>query len=384
VSAQLVDARAGYQLWSETYDRRVDDIFAIQDEIAGAVTRQLQLALLGGGVTVRETDPRAYTLYLQARHVGRQHTRDSLEQAVSLYRQALAIDPAYLPAWDGLAGVYLNLAGFVLMPRHEAFGRAREAALSALAVDPNYAAAHGRLGWLALYETTDLAAAADHYRHALDLDPGDETLRSNAAVLLVALGRLHEAIVYLETAAARDPVSATAHANLANAYLLARRYAEAEQSIRRAITLSPEYAGAHYRLGRVLLALGDVNAAEAAFAAEPLPGGVLIGRALVADSRGDVAASDAAIRELEALYGDQAAGNYAQILAHRGDADAAFEWLELEYASNGAGGFLEYRWDPLFDPLRDDPRWSDLMTRAGFGDEEVAAIEFPPLVGTGV
>jgi len=377
VTAQLVDARAGYQLWSDVYDRTLDDIFAIQDDIAGQVMEQLRLQLLGGELSVRETDPRAYTLYLQARHVGRQHTREGLERAAELYRQALAIDDQYLPAWNELAGVYFNLTGIAEIPRDEGFRLAREAAFKALAVDPAYAPAYDRLGWLAMYQDNDLRAAAEHYRRALELEPGNDAILSNAAVLAVALGRLDDAIALLRAGALRDPVSAVAHANLANAYLLARRYPEAERSIRSALMLSPQYAGAHYRLARVLLAQGDLEGARQALAAEPLEAGQWLGQALIHNAEGRIATSDAALARLERRFGNRAAGNLAQVYAHRGDIERAFEWLEEEYAANGAGGFLEFRWDPLLDPLRGDPRWAALLERMGFGEAELGDVPFP-------
>ncbi|MDZ7669508.1 MAG: tetratricopeptide repeat protein [Gammaproteobacteria bacterium] len=379
VTAQLVDARAGYQLWSDVYDRTLDDIFAIQDDIAGQVMEQLRLRLLGGELSVRETDPRAYTLYLQARHVGRQHTREGLERAAELYRQALAIDDEYLPAWNELAGVYFNLAGIVEMPRDEGFRLARQAAFKALAVDPAYAPAYDRLGWLAMYQDNDLRAAAEHYRRALELEPGNDAILSNAAVLAVALGRLDDAIALLRAGALRDPVSAVAHANLANAYLLARRYPEAERSIRNTLMLSPQYAGAHYRLARVLLAQGDLEGARQALAAEQLEAGQWLGQALLDNAEGRIAASDAALARVERRFGTRAAGNLAQVYAHRGDIERAFEWLEVEYEANGSGGFLEFRWDPLLDPLRGDPRWAALLERVGFGEAELGDVPFPAI-----
>jgi TolB-like protein/Flp pilus assembly protein TadD len=377
VTAQLVDARAGYQLWSDTYDRTLDDIFAIQDEIAGEVAQQLSLQLLGAGPKVRETDTQAYTWYLQARHIGRQHTQEGLTRAAELYRSALDIDPRYLPAWNELAGVYFNMAGLAMLPRDEGYRRAREAAFKALAVDPDYAPAHDRLGWLALYQDGDFQAAAEHYRRALALEPANDAIRGNAAVLAVALGRLEEAIVLLKASAVRDPVSAISHANLANAYLLARRYPEAEQSIRNALTLSPHYAGAHYRLGRVLLAQGDLDGAREAFAAEPVEAAGLLGRALLADLAGRHDESDALLERVRADWGDLAAGSYAHVYAHRGDIDAAFEWLEVEVRSNGVTGLLEFRLDPLFDGLHDDPRWPALLDRSGFSADILARVDFP-------
>jgi TolB-like protein/DNA-binding winged helix-turn-helix (wHTH) protein/predicted Zn-dependent protease len=379
VTAQLIDVRAGYQLWSNSYDRELGDIFAIQVDIATEVAQQLSEQLLGVARAVRETDSRAYTLYLQARHVGRQHTQDGLTQAVDLYRQALAIDDQYLPAWNELAGVYVNMAGFALLPPEEAYQLAREAAYRALAIDPDYAPALDRLGWMALHEGNNLPVAAEHYRRALQLEPGNESIRANAAVLAVGLGRLGEAVALLELSAARDPVSPISHANLANAYLLARRYPEAERSIRNALTLSPQYAGAHYRLGRVLLAQNDVDGARAAFEAEPVEVARLLGQALVCNAERRYEDSDTLLAQVRADWADRAAGNYAQVYAHRGDIDAAFGWLDIALKNNGTGAFMEYRLDPLFDALLEDPRWPALLERFGFGPDQLARVSFPPI-----
>ena len=376
VIAQLVDARTGYQLWSDTYEKTLDDVFAIQDDIAGKVVGRLSVQLLGDAPVVRETDPRAYTLHLQARHVARQHTAEGFARAAELYRQVLEIDPEYLPAWTELAGVYFNMDGLALLPHGEGMRLARDAAFRALAVDPDYAPAHDRLGWIALHHDNDLTGAASHYRRALALAPADETVRSNAAVLAVGLGRLDEAILLLEESVARDPVSPVAHGNLANAYLLAGRLDAAERSVRRALTLSPRFAGGHYRLGRVLLAKGDPAGALAAVEEEPLDGARLLGLALAHQSLGAAARSEAALEALKELWGDRAAGNYAQAHALRGEIDLAFGWLERELEINGASAFMEYQWDPLFGALASDPRWDVLLERAGYSRAQRERIEF--------
>jgi tetratricopeptide (TPR) repeat protein len=226
-----------------------------------------------------------------------------------------------------------------------------------------------------------LRAATRHYRRALELEPDNLPILGNAAVLAVALGRLDEAVELLAEVTARDPVSPVSHANLANAYLLARRYPEAEHSIREALALSPQYVGGHYRLGRILLAQGRLAEAAEAFEAEPLEAGQWLGRALVANREGRRDDSEAALDEVRALYGDRAAGNFAQVYADRGEIETAFEWLETEYRLNGSGGFLEHQWEPAFDPLRDDPRWPALLERAGYGAAELATLDFPSLTG---
>ncbi len=379
VTARLVDARTGYQLWSATYDRTFEDIFAIQDDIAMEVQTSLQVHLVGARVAAQPTNTKAYTLFLQARHVGRQHTNEGLVKAATLYQDALAIDPEYLPAWDGLAGVYLNQVGFALLPAQQGFRLASEAAYKALAIDADYAPAHGRLGWIALHANSNIAAAAEHYRQALSVEPGNDTIRSGAAPVALALGRMNDAIALFENSVTTDPVSPASHANLANAYLLARRYAEAEQSIRNTLTLSPNYAAAQYRLGRALLAQGKLSAAKEAMAAESTDAARWIGQALVADVEGNVEVSDTLLARVLQTYGNAAAGNLAQVYAHRGDINAAFEWLNLEFTTSGAGSFAEYRWDPLFASLYDDPRWAELMDKVGLSDDALEGIKFPTL-----
>ena len=172
ITAKLIRAAEGYHLWSETYDRKLDDIFKIQDEIAGEVVKQLKVTLLGAVPTVRQTDPKAYTLYLQAVQLGRQGTPEAYTQSDALFRQVLEIDPRYAPAWHELARNFRNKANAGLLPNSEGLARAREAYEKALAIDPNYAPAHAGLGRIAAYNN-DFVNAAKHFERALALDPND-------------------------------------------------------------------------------------------------------------------------------------------------------------------------------------------------------------------
>src|SRR5215831_16931581 len=146
ITAQLIRAAEGYHLWSETYDRKMDDIFKIQDEIAGEVVKELKVKLLGAAPKVRTTDPKAYALYLQARELGRQFNSETYAKSDALLRQVLEIDPHYAPAWDGLSSNFINKVGNGLLSNAEGFARAREAEEKALTIDPDYAPAHGGLG----------------------------------------------------------------------------------------------------------------------------------------------------------------------------------------------------------------------------------------------
>src|SRR5438477_725761 len=182
ITAQLIKAGTDTHLWSQTYDRKLDDIFAIQDEIAADVVKQLKVTLLGAAPKARATDPEAYALYLQAVQLGRQFTAEPFQQSDALYRKVLATDPRYAPAWDGLATNLANEAGQGLMPSKEGYAQAREADLNALAIAPDYAPAHAGLGWIAMDGDNDLAGAAQHFRRALALDPADlDVLRNSVS-----------------------------------------------------------------------------------------------------------------------------------------------------------------------------------------------------------
>ena len=210
ITAQLINAVTDTHLWSQTYDRKLDDIFAIQDEIAADVVKQLKLTLLGAAPKARTTDPEAYALYLQAVQLGRQGTAEAFKASDALYRKVLAIDPHYAPAWAALAENFYREADLGLISEKEGYGQAREAATKALAIDPDYAPAHTQLGYIAEGDN-DLADAAQHLERALVLDPADLDVLRVSATLLESLGRLDEALALEEALVRRDPVNVNAH-----------------------------------------------------------------------------------------------------------------------------------------------------------------------------
>src|SRR5437762_9367196 len=206
ITAQLIKAGTDTHLWSQTYDRKLDDIFAIQDEIAADVVKQLKVTLLGAAPKARTTDPEAYALYLQAVQLGRQFTAEAFQQSDALFRKVLAIDPRYAPAWNGLARNFGNEPSQGLLSNKEGYAQAREANMKALAIDPDYAPAHAQLGWTAMYDDNDLAGAAQHLKRALAVDPADLDVLNNSAALLQSVGRLDESLTLEEAILRRDPV----------------------------------------------------------------------------------------------------------------------------------------------------------------------------------
>jgi TolB-like protein/class 3 adenylate cyclase/Tfp pilus assembly protein PilF len=239
ITAQLIKAGTDTHLWSQTYDRKLDDIFAIQDEIAADVVKQLKVTLLGAAPKARTTDPEAYALHLQAVQLQRQQTAEAFQQSDALYRKVLAIDPRYAPAWAALAENFYHEANQGLLPNKEGYAQAREAAMKALAIDSEYAPAHARLGVIAMYGDNDLAGAAEHFKHALTLDPADLDVLRNSASLLASLGRLDQALALEEAIVRRDPVNVSALFDLGLYQRMAGRLDAAIASSRTALSLAP-------------------------------------------------------------------------------------------------------------------------------------------------
>jgi len=375
ITAQLIHAADGFHVWSRTYDRRLDDIFRIQDEIASQVVAELKVTLLGEGPKARTTDPRAYALYLQAKELGRQLTAEAFAKSDTLFREALEIDPRYAPAWDELARNFINKAGMGLLSGREGSARAREAAEKALAIDPDYAPAHARLGSVAMYGGADLAGAAKHYERALALDPTDLNVLGGAGTFLAGLDRLDEALAIREAVVHRDPVNLTALYNLGNIQHYAGRYDEAIASFRTVLSLSPTHGGAHLGLCVALLLKGDGSSALAEIEQESIEAYRMIGLPMAYHALGRKADSDQALAALIAKYGKDAASNIAYVYAFRGEADQAFVWLDkaVEY---GDPGLFEIVTENLFDKIHADPRWLPFLRKIGRAPDQLAKIEF--------
>jgi len=374
ITAQLIEARSDTQLWSETYDRTLDDIFAIQDEIAAMVVEQLKITLLGATPTVQETNPKAYSLFLQARHLGRQQTAEGFEQSIALYEQGLALDAGYAAAWDGLASIYSDQAAKGLRLTEEGFALAREAADKALIIDPDYSMSHALLGRIAMVHDNDLAAAARHYERALALDPVNPNILSNVASMLQNLGRLEQAILLNEYVSTRDPVNPLGHSKLGRAYFYADRWDDSIASYQTALRLSPGFIGARYRIGTALLFKGELEAALVDMQQEGLDGYRLIGLVLAHHALGQAQASDEALAELIEKYEREAPYNIAYGFAFREEADRAFEWLDkaVEYRDSGLAQIVG---KPEFRNIQTDPRWLPFLESIGMLPEQLDEIK---------
>ncbi len=375
ITAQLINAATDTHLWSETYDRKLDDIFAVQDEIAADVVKQLKVTLLGAAPKARTTDPEAYALYLQAVQLGWQGTAEAFKQSDALYRRVLLIDPRYAPAWAGLAENLYREADLGLLSNKEGYSQGREAAMKAVAIDADYAPAHARLGYIAMLGDNDLAGGAGHFERALALDPTDSEVLRLSAVLLRTLGRLDEAVALDGALVRRDPVNVAAFLSLGNCQRMAGRLDAAIASMQTGLSLAPGRGEVHADLGTALLLKGDAPGALAQIEQETSGPWKMFGLPMAYHALGRKADSDAALTALIAKYEKDGPYNIAYVYAYLGEADKAFEWLDkaIEYGDPGLGDIVP---ENLFDNIHKDPRWLPFLRKIGKAPEQLAKIEF--------
>jgi TolB-like protein len=375
ITAQLIRASDSSHLWSEAYDRKLTDVFAVQDEIAAAVVAQLKVSLLGAAPKARATDPKAYALFLQARELSRQFSVAGLEQAVVLYKQALAIDPAYAPAWSGLASAYFGQMDLGVLTIDQGLPLGREAANRALEHDPSHASAYGQLAVFEGIIERDYPAAVRHLEQALALDATNLEVIGIASSIARRLSRMDLAIALGEYQVARDPVAVEGYDALGLAYRYAGRLDDSIAAYRKLLSLAPGSGWERTALGDVLLQKGEVEAALAEYQQEPIEVFRLGGLTRAYLALGRQAESDAAFAELVKKYPHAKPFSMAAVLASRGDVDGAFKMLDKADRERDIdiGAVAVY---PTFAPMHDDPRWLPLLRRLGLAPEQLEVIKF--------
>lgn len=369
ITVQLINASDGFHVWAENYDRRMDDIFAVQDEIARAVVSALKLRLLSPGASFSQTkDSEAYNAYLLGRYFYRQsNSRENLQKSIAYYEQAIKMDAHYAPAWAGLAATRVNQALTGYVPADEGFDRARQEAKHALVLNQNLAAAHSIMGSIQMTHDWNWAGAESSYKRALQLEPGNARYIQRYAQLALAHGRFVEAIELIRNALTIDPLDSGSYFALGYADYVSGHLDEAVVTFKKLIELNPHYANAHGFLGQVYMAQSRSLDALAEMERETHPAFRLQDMALVLHTLGRARESDAALTELIAKNSADAALQIAEIYAFRREANAAFYWLEQAYAQRDSGLFL-VKVDPLLRNLQRDPRWAVFVNKMELTD----------------
>jgi serine/threonine protein kinase/tetratricopeptide (TPR) repeat protein len=371
VSVALVSATDGYQLWAETYDRTMSDVFAVQDDIAGEVVAALKVALLPEerptSTRRRTTSLEAYAQYLLGNRLHEGNSPESWRRAVEAYENAIRLDSGYAPAYAGLAVAENDLSSLAetFSEMEEWEQKARSAAETALSLDPALASAYvARATILRAAFPPDCAGAQADFEQALALDPGDASVRTWYSWFLAYLGRLPEAIAEARKAVNLDPLSGTAWHVLGAHLVTSGDLPAAREALARAIKISPEDVTSYWYLGVASLLQKDPKAALAEFGRAV---GVfrLSGVAVAEHDLGHAKESQQALDELIARNADVAAYQIGGVYAWRGEEDKALEWLDRALAQRDLG-LLYVKTDPLLAKMRSDPRYKALLCKMRF------------------
>ncbi len=364
ISVQLIDARTGFNLYSEKYDRSLDDIFAVQDEIASSIVSALKMQVLGHSKGSTVTNPEVFSLYLKARYLNNLKGRENWENAVIALEEAIAIDPGYAPAWSELSTTYRFQANNNMRDSTEGMRLAREAAEKALALDENLASAWISLSFALSLGEWDWDGAAKAVDHAVQLEPLDVDVLNGEGSIAIILGQLDHAIRAYERAVDLDPLNQSAQNSLGLAYMYAGRFEEARATFRSLLELNPGYPWGFANLGTALLLDGQPQAALETIRKNP--DNVLRHftetLALISLGRDDpqVAAFTQAVAENAPFWA-------AQVFAWRNETDRAFESLDRAIDSRSIS--LAYiLTSPFLANVHDDPRWEPALERVGLAD----------------
>jgi TolB-like protein/tetratricopeptide (TPR) repeat protein len=368
IVAELINAADGRALWSETYDRELKDVFAVQSEIATAVTEQLKIKLLGApaksDAAPSNNNLAAYNALQQGTFYFRLSTEEGTRKATEFYGEAIRLDPRYALAYAQLSAAWRQLAATWLAgaEANEAYAKARNAAQTALSLAPDLAAAHEALGFVLLTPDLDFAAAEAEFRKAEKLAPADAGPKFALSFVFAVQGRLEEAENTMRQTLALDPLGVTRYLNLARILIAGGRYDEAEAALRKAIELQPAAARLHAYLTTLDVIRGDAAAALQDAQLEPKGFWRDYALALALQIQNDRGATDAALQKLIDENAVSGPFQIATVYGLRKEPDKMFEWLERAYTEHDPG-LTQLLGTPFILNYRDDPRFAALCQK---------------------
>jgi len=370
VNAQLISVKDGYNLWTDKFDLKLEDVLSIQDEIAREVVKALKVRLLGEEeiqLTKKYTENlEAYNLYLQGRYFWNKRGREGLYKSIEYFEEALEKDPNYALAYAGLADSYMVLGNNAFVSPVEAYPKARELALKALEMDHRLAEAHATLALIEIDYDWDWAGADEEFKLALQIDPGYGFAHAGYAFLLSCLGRHEEAIKEIKTARDLDPLSPRIIANVGFVIYNSRKYDQALKELKKAIELYPEHSQNYIYAARIYAALNRYEEAYASLQRYKEITG--------AESQTYLAyvyakwgkreeAEELLQKTVERSKRSYISLTYiAPIYGFLGDIDQALSLLEKAYLERD-NRLCYLKIDPRYDPLRSDPRFKALLKK---------------------
>ena len=373
ITAQLIRASDDRHLWSEKYERDLGDALKLQGEVAQAIANQIKIKLTTQERTAflreRRADPQAYEAYVEGSYFGSKVSEDSLNKSVALLTRAIELDPNYAGGYAALSHSYYVIGMLGLRPAGEAYSRAKAAAERALELDASVAEAHNTLAEVKRGYDWDWAGAETEFKRALDLNPSYSLAHSGYAGVLSNMGRHEEAIAQARRARELDPISVSSNTALGRILFRARRYNESIAACQKALALDPNDASPLW-----WMALSNEQKRELPEAivelekAVVLSGAGTLSRALLANAYAVAGETGKALRVLDELK-ELSRKRYvspvdmAVVYTGLGDHKSAFLWLERAYQQRAMR--IQELPEPIFDSLRPDPRFRDLMRRLG-------------------
>jgi TolB-like protein/DNA-binding winged helix-turn-helix (wHTH) protein/Tfp pilus assembly protein PilF len=376
ITTQLIHGASDKHLWARSYEGDLHDALALESQVARAIAGAIKIQLTPAqSVRLAASTPidrEAYDLYLKGRYFWNKRDPADLTKALEYFKKAAEKEPSYAPAQTGLADTYslLGAAGYDVLPTAEAMEKSRAAATKAIVIDDQLAEAHASLAFVIYSYDWDWTTAESEFKRAIALNPNYPTARQWYTELLDDLGRKDEALDQAQAALALDPLSLNASQNMARACYFARRFDEAIEITKKEIEMDPGFAIAHLRLGRIYAAKGMYDPAIQEFQKfSTLSGNIPLATASVGNARarsGDRAGGVRALSELATLSKHKRVPSicFALVQIGLGHNDQAMSWLEKAYQQK-SDFLLVLGVDPIFDGLRSDPRFKDLVRRIG-------------------
>ena len=374
IAAQLIQVRDETHLWAQTYERSLIDILKLQSEVARAIAREIRVKLTPREerrlAASRAVSPQAYEAYLKGRHLWNRRTEDGMRKSIAHYEQAIRLYPQYAMAYAGVADSYVMLACRGMVPAKDTFRKAKEAARKAIDLDSELGEAHGSLAHVRLHDWDWEGLEAD-FERAIDLNPAQAIVYYWYGEFLMSMGRPEEAIAVTQKAQQTDPLSPVIGSSLAMILYLARRYDQAAVVLERTRELNPDHFLPHLRMGLIRIQQRKYDEAilelKTAVSLADHSTETLAALAMAYAAAGKKKPAQQILAKLQQLAGKRYVlpYNVAKIHAAGADRDKAFEWLERAY-EGGNPDLIELNSEPIFDGLRGEPRFSDLMRRIGW------------------
>jgi TolB-like protein/Flp pilus assembly protein TadD len=362
ITAQLIKADDGFHQWSESFDRTLDDIFVVQDEIASRVANALQVTLLGQSRGKRKVDPGVYALWLKGLYFLNQGGKENYKKSEEVLLQAIELEPSYANAWELLAFIYYEQGRKNYRAREEGYALAMSAIDRAMSLDPDQGEIQGAYGFMKKEIEWDWVTAQSAIAKAHQLEPNTNVIRIWRASMANTIGKLDDAVALYEQAILNDPLNLSVHSALGITYREVHRYDESIEIFEKQAELKPDYYWVYFNLGKSYLFNGDAEQAVVEIKKNPENVFRNLGLVMAYSKLGRKAEAEDALKRLVDEFGAQNPVWIAEAYSWRGQKDEAFEWLEKGFMQRSSG-LAHLLGNNVFYSLTDDPRWAELLKK---------------------